>query len=102
ELARSSVDVRRAVARNVGARLRRLSRAMPGSTARRRHDAATLLIAMLVGTMLLSRLLPDEEGERALVVTRRVIGRAARRARVSGAVRRGRSTRAHRGSRVSS
>jgi TetR/AcrR family transcriptional repressor of nem operon len=77
ELARSSPVVRRAVTAIVEDRLSRLSANMPGRSARSRRDAATLLIATLVGTMVVSRLLPEREGRRSLLVTRRLIDRAA-------------------------
>jgi hypothetical protein len=64
--------------REVQARLTRLSTHMAGRTARRRQDAATLLIGTLLGTLVLSRLLPESEGRRSLTVARRMIGRVAR------------------------
>jgi len=78
EIARSEPAVRRAVAAEVEARLARLGTRMPGGTARRRKDAATLLMATLVGTLLLSRLLPEREGLRSLTIARRLIAQAAR------------------------
>jgi TetR/AcrR family transcriptional regulator, transcriptional repressor for nem operon len=75
ELSRGSPAVRRVVARIVGDRLSTLSARMPGRTARSRRDAATLLVSTLVGTMIVSRLLPEREGRRSLLVTRRVVDR---------------------------
>ena len=80
ELSRSSPAVRRTVARLVSGRLDSLAPHMPGRTPQERRDAATLLIATLVGAMVISRLLPEREGERSLLVARRAINRQAARA----------------------
>lgn len=80
ELARSAPAIRRAVGRDILGRLTRLGAHMPGGTPRRRQDAATLLVGSLVGALLLSRLLPEREGRRCLVVTRRLIGSLANQA----------------------
>lgn len=90
ELSRSSPAVRRTVSRLVTRRLDLLAARMPGSTAQARHDAATLLIATLVGTMIVSRLLPDTDGRRSLLVARRAIDRAVR-SRTDAPARRTRS-----------
>jgi TetR/AcrR family transcriptional repressor of nem operon len=92
ELARSAPPVRRAVAREVTARLARLAPLMPGRTPRRRQDAATLLVSTMVGALVLSRLLPDREGRRSLDVARRLIGHAADAAQSAAADRRTRPT----------
>jgi TetR/AcrR family transcriptional regulator, transcriptional repressor for nem operon len=91
ELARSSPAVRRAVARDVKARLAQLAPHMPGRTPQRRQDAATVLIATLVGTLLLSRLLPERDGHRSLAVTRRMVQLAARSKTVRARQERARS-----------
>jgi TetR/AcrR family transcriptional repressor of nem operon len=77
ELARSTPAVRRHATAMVDAGLTTLAARMPGRTAARRRDAATLLISMLVGTMVVSRLLPEEKGRRSLRVTQRLIEHAA-------------------------
>lgn len=89
ELARGSPVVRRAATAMVDARLTKLAARMPGRTAQRRRDAATLLVSMLVGTMVVSRLLPEEQGRRSLRVTQRLVAQAAG----AGAATRSRRTR---------
>jgi TetR/AcrR family transcriptional repressor of nem operon len=78
ELARSSPAVRRTVARQIDAMLTRLSARMSGRTAAARRDVAGLFFASLIGTLLLSRLLPDRTGRRNLAFARRAVGRAVR------------------------
>jgi TetR/AcrR family transcriptional repressor of nem operon len=77
ELSRGAPAVRRMASALVDGRLSKLAARMPGRTPRRRRDAATLLISVLVGTMVVSRLLPEEEGRRSLRVTARLIEQAA-------------------------
>jgi len=76
EIARATPAVRRALGAEIETHLARLAAVMPGDTPRQLRDEAGVLISTLVGSVILSRLLPERAGRRHLAATRAVVGRA--------------------------